>query len=178
MIIAFSLVALPSPAWADVEKFVTACDDKMCFHWWPKLPALQGWHQDRDNSLYYSFNALAPEGKSFSDAETVIYAKAVYKPRVPDAKTLASFVERDMQTFRSEYPDLKITEEAPLKTADGNTVRLFRFVPASNGQWECVAYLEEGDYYMDFVISSRSEKGLADSSADYEMLIASYKEKL
>lgn len=175
--LSFAAVTLSSPASAEVEKIATTCKQQICFHWWPKVPAIKDWHHDRENSLHYNFNALAPIGKTFSNAETVMYANAVYKPRVPENKTLGAFIDGDLQKFRSDNPDLNVTEESPLKTGDGKTVRQFRLIPSLQGQWKRVAYIEEGDYYVDFVISSRSEKGLSDSSAAYEMLITSYKEK-
>jgi hypothetical protein len=170
-------IALSSTANADMEKIATTCDQQICFHWWPKIPAIEGWHHDRENSLHYNFNALAPAGKTFSDAETVMYANAVYKLRVPEDKTLASFIDGDLEQFRSDNPGLIVTEEQSLKTADGRSVRLFRFIPSKQGQWERVAYLEEGEFYVDFIVSSRTEQGLSDSSMAYEKLIARYREK-
>jgi hypothetical protein len=171
------VAVLIRPAFADVDKVATACEAQICFHWWPKLPSVEGWGHDRANSLHFNFNALAPVGKTFSDAETVMYANAVYKPRVPQDKTLTSFIEGDLQKFRDENPELKVIEESPLKTADGKLLQVFRLSPLKQGQWERVAYLDEGDYYIDFVISSRSEKGLSESSRAYEALIKSYREK-
>jgi len=174
----FSIALTPLLVHADMEKIANVCDQKICFYWWPKLPVIDGWHHDHENSLHYNFNALAPNGKSFSDAETVIYANAIYRPRVPDDKTLASFIEGDLQKFRNDDPGLKVVEDSQVKTGDGKIVRMFRFVPSKQGQWERVAYFEEGDYYVDFVVSSRSESGLSKSARAYEQLISKYREKL
>ena len=79
---------LASPSHAEIEKLATICDKGICPHWWPKVAPPKGWTHDPQHSYLYNINALAPEGKSFADAETVIYANAVYKPRVPESKTL------------------------------------------------------------------------------------------
>jgi hypothetical protein len=172
------VTVLTYPAFADVEKIATTCEQQICFHWWPKLPKIEGWQHDRQSSIHYNFNALAPTGKLFTDSEAVIYANAVYRPRGPNEKTLASFIESDISQFREDTPGLVVDEEKPLMTGDGQQVLVFRLKPSQTGQWERVAYFEEGDYYMVFVLSSRSERGLSSASPAYEILLLRYRAKL
>ena len=56
-----------------------------------------------------------------------------------------------------------ITEGLVLRTADGKAWRSFAFVPGNQGNWERVAYGEEGDYYLVFTLSARDK-------ASYERL--------
>lgn len=161
---------------AGLEKIAAVCNQKICFHWWPKLPTIEGWRHDRDYSLHYNFNALAPVGISFSIAETVMYSNAIYRPRVPDDRTLEQFIDGDTKKFRDTNPGLKIEETLPLKTGDAKVVRSFVLIPTASGQWERVSYLEEGDYYVVFVVSSRSESGLNAAMFAYEKLVANYRE--
>jgi hypothetical protein len=161
---------------ADVEKLAIPCEQKICFHWWPRVPTIEGWEQDRGNSIRYSFNALAPIGKSFGNAETVMYAKAVFRPRVPEDKTLEQFISGDKKKFISGAKDIKIQEAQPLKTANGKSTKSFLFSPVSSGQWERVSYFEEGEYYMVFVISSRTETALQAAMTAYESLVTRYSE--
>jgi hypothetical protein len=88
--------AAPWPAAGEIEKRATACERVLCFHWWPKLPPLEGWHQDEARSFAFGVNALAPDGFTFGDAETVIYAKALPSPssRRPKATGSASATAR------------------------------------------------------------------------------------
>jgi hypothetical protein len=172
-----ALTYLPcTSAIADVEKLAIPCEQKICFHWWPRLPAIEGWEQDRGNSIHYSFNALAPTGKSFGNAETVMYAKAIFRPRVPDDKTLEQFISGDKKKFISSTKDIKIQEAQSLKTANGKSTKSFLFSPVSSGQWERVSYFEEGEYYMVFVISSRTETALQAAMSAYESLVTKYSE--
>ena len=170
------LIALVPAAHADVEKVATLCQNSICPHWWPKVNLPAGWHHDRDFSIHYNFNAIVPEGQSFSDAETVMYANAVFKPRVPESKTLKEFITNDHASFRKDVPDLSIVPAGNLTTADGKSAASWKLQPKTTGQWERVSYLEEGEYYIVFVISSRTEAGLNKNMLAYESLIRKYKE--
>ena len=165
-----------TPAVAETERIATTCEKSVCFYWWPKVVPPPGWQQDRDQSIRFNFNAMAPGDKSFVNAETVMYANAVYRPRVPEAKTLEDFVVTDHAKFRSETPGLSIVSASALKTSDGKIAKTWALIPKAQGQWERVAYFEEGEYYMVFVISSRSEAGLQREMPSFERFIESYKE--
>jgi hypothetical protein len=167
----------PSGASGEIEKRATTCEQMLCFHWWPKLPALEGWHQDEERSLAFGCNALAPDGSSFGDAETVMYAKALYKPRDPETKSLEALIEQDKQRFANEVPGIEIAEAPSLTTADGRKLRSFTFFPKDEGPWERVAYGEEGDFYLVFAVSSRSRKGYEAALPAYERLVERYREK-
>lgn len=170
----FSL-SIAGPAIADVEKIAQLCEQQVCFRWWPRIEPPDGWKHERDYSLHYNFNALAPVGSDFSSAETVMYANAVYRPRVPNEKTLSAFIESDIQKFKDDNPGLAVEESASLKTAGGKTAKVFLLKPSRQGQWERVAYVEEDEYYMVFVASSRTESGLLKISRAYESLVTQYR---
>jgi hypothetical protein len=176
---ALALVALltcSSAAHAEIEKVATPCKTGFCFHWWPKVTVPAGWAHSKDYSLHYNFNALAPDGESFKDAATVMYVNAVYRPRVADSKTLADFIKSDHRSFLDETPSLEISEAASLKSADGRVGQSWYLSPKLSGQWERVAYLEEAEYYIVFVISSRSEDDLKRNMQSFEALFSAYRE--
>ena len=91
-------------SYAEVEKVATVCQNGICPHWWPKVTVPLGWQHDRDHSLHYNFNALAPERNTFADSETVMYDNAIYKPRVPESKSLKEFVVNDHSGVLKEAP--------------------------------------------------------------------------
>jgi hypothetical protein len=167
---------LPVAAFAAIEKFAVSRDSGILLYWWPKLTPLKGWGQDKANSYHYGFNALAPAGYTFSNAETVMYAKADYKPREPEIKSLGALIEQDKKNFISDSPDIKIMQTKSLHTADRKTFISYYFFPGKNGNWERVSYGEEGDFYITFAISSRSKEGLAAAEKDYIALVENYKE--
>jgi len=172
------VVLLTLAAQADIEKIAQVCDSGVCFYWWPKLPQVRGWHQDRERSFQYSINALAPDGFSFANAQTVMYAAAAYKPRIPETRTLNRFIEDDKKHAAASRPAIVITEVESLATGDGQTMRSFTFFPATKGDWEQVSYGEEGDYYLVFTLSSRSKLGFDTSQSAYHELLASYRAKM
>jgi hypothetical protein len=169
--------AITAPATADVEKVAQLCEQQICFRWWPRVDPPDGWKHEREYSLHYNFNALAPVGSDFGAAETVMYANAVYRPRVPEEKTLSTFISSDLQKFKEDTPGLTVDEAPPMFTGDGRIAKAFLLKPTRQGQWERVAYLEEGEYYIVFVVSSRSERGLLEASQAYQSLVISYREK-
>ena len=172
------LLALALPAAAEIEKYAVPSEQGFCLHWWPKLPSIEGWEQDREHSLHYSVNALVPSGSSFADSDVVMYAKAVYKPREPEATSLSVLIENDRSDFIKNVPGVKIEEVEPLTTGDGKKLRSLTFTPpASGGNWEQVSYGEEGDFYLIFTLSSRSADGFRSARAVYRDLISRYKEK-
>lgn len=175
-ILCFWLLATPL-AHSEIEMVAAPTDSGVSYHWWPKLTAPDGWHHDHNASVYYSLNALAPDGAAFDESQTVMYAKAVYKVREPEAKSLQMFIEIDHKAIRAGPAGVEIKEVAPLTTADGKRLRSFTFFPTKDGNWERVAYGEEGGFYLIFTISARSLEGYHAASAAYRLPIERYAEK-
>ena len=166
---------------AEIHREATYCNDtgELCFYWWPKLPTVDGWQQDKGNSYHYSSNTQAPIGFHFGNAESVIYAKAIYKLRQPESKNLEEFIANDKKNFLRNSPDLDIKETKSLKSKSGKLFKSFSFTPKAQGNWEQVSYSEEidlegNDYYLVFVLSSRSEQSYKDTLSDYEKFITNY----
>ena len=169
------LFAVPS-AQADIEKIAIPGEKGMSFYWWPKLPSVAGWHQDKDSSFHFSVNALAPDNSTFSNSETVMYAKAIFKPRDPEMKSLEMLIARDKKDFLANVPGVEIREVKSLVTADGKQFKSFLFIPKGSGNWERVTYGEEGEFFLIFTVSSRSKSGYDAMESTYEKLIGLYKE--
>jgi hypothetical protein len=56
------MFAASTAAIADIEKIAIPGERGLQFYWWPKVPLVEGWRHDREHSLHYSVNALAPNG--------------------------------------------------------------------------------------------------------------------
>ena len=105
-----------------------------------------------------------------------MYAKALYKPRVTDARTLNELIESDKARFRKEVPGLTIAAGEALATGDGRSLVTLTFTPKSQGSWDRVAYLEEGEFYLVFTASSRSHGGFDASRGAFALFVPGYKE--
>jgi hypothetical protein len=182
MRIAYALIGLlltaSFPAHAEIEKIAIPGEIGLSFYWWPKLATVGGWHQNREHSFLYSANAIAPAGFTFKNAESVMYAKAIYKPREPKIKSLNALIENDRKDFEANVPNVSIHEVAALSTTDGQKVRSITFFPTSKGNWERMSYGEEREFYLIFTISSRSQAGFDTAVFAYEKLITCYQRAL
>ena len=164
----------PGTAQAEILKLAVQGDAGVQFYWWPVMPRVEGWYHDRENSLFYGANAQAPAGSRFADAETVIYAKAIFKSNVPQIKDIAGLVGNDKALYLSEG-NVRVVEVDPLPSASGEAFRSCRFVPQGGGNWEQVAYAEEGEFFLLFTLSSRSRSGFEAARADFRQFIRGYR---
>jgi hypothetical protein len=170
------LLFLSLPAIAAIEKTATTTESGIRLMWWPKVAPPPGWHFDQGSSQYFSFRAIAPDGSTFSKAETVMYARADYKPRIPETKSLDSYIANDTAGFKSASPGLVVSQEHSIHGKGHMEFRVVSYSPreASEGNWERVAYGEDGDYYLTFVISSRTKSGLMHSQLAFNTFVAGY----
>ena len=164
------------PAYSAIETVETPSSAGTVRQWWPKVTPPKGWQHDREHSLAYGINAMAPEGSHFGDAETVMYAKAMYRPREVQLKDVDALIDRDRRKALIQDPPRKSAAAPPLKTADGTSLKTWSYIPArSEGNWERVAYGQEGDYFILFAVSSRSKKGYEAARASFEQMVRAYK---
>jgi hypothetical protein len=89
-------IALSGTASAEIYKEATPTDTGFDFVWWPIVTVPHGWLHDDGASHAQHVNALIPKGTTFANAPAVIYAEAVYKPRMPDTKSLTQFIADDI----------------------------------------------------------------------------------
>jgi hypothetical protein len=178
LLLLMTLLGSSFTAIAEIEKGGSPCDTGLCLYWWPKLPAISGWHHEAEASQQNSFNALAPDGSTFENAETVMYAVALYKPNMPETGSLDALIAEDKEKFIEHSAAASIDETKPIATGDGQKLRSFTFFPKSEGNWEQVSYGEEGDYYLIFTVSSQTKSGYEKALHSYEAMLRGYKAKL
>jgi hypothetical protein len=105
-----------------------------------------------------------------------MYAKAIFKSREPEVKSLAMLIENDRRDFLANVPGVTIKEAPTLSIANGKKLLSLTYTPKDKGNWERVSYLEEGEFYLIFTVSSRSQAGFVASTKAYETFISQYKE--
>lgn len=155
---------------------------EICLYWWPKLPSIKGWHTDPAANTARGGNGInsrVPDGFTFANADVVIYGAATYRARYewenPASKSLGAFITDDRESFSSKHPMMRITEAAPLITADGQKLRSMIYISPSENTWEQVAYGLEDDYYLVFTISARSRAAFEGNLPAYHDLIMHYR---
>ncbi len=65
----------------------------------------------------------------------MIYAKALYKPRIPETTSLEILIKDDQDEFRKHDPSMVITRVPPLKTKDGKALESYTFFQKNQRQW-------------------------------------------
>lgn len=175
-IVAIFLIFTCLAAFAGIDKVAVPTDSGLKLMWWPKVTPPIGWHFDRGSSYYFAFNAMAPNGSTFSKAETVMYAKAAYKPRLSAVTTLQAFVDDDVASFKKEEPKIVIVHEPSIYSARGQQFQVVFYHPEAGnpGNWEQVAYCEDGAYFLTFVVSSRTQGGLESAMPVFRSMLSSY----
>jgi len=177
------MVANLPPAKAEIVKSaVVDCDkNQLCFYWWPKPPAVPGWHTDEKANHAVGangVNTLIPDGFGFQNADAIIYAAATHRQRYaaqhPNISSLDEFIEDDKAVFAEKHKDIAIAEVDPLTTADGQKLRSFTFFRPKDKNWERVSYGQEGDFYLVFTLNAQSEAGYRANQAVYEDVVRRY----
>jgi hypothetical protein len=123
------LLSVSITAVAEIEKVGRVCGNGICTAWWPKIEPVKGWHHEDEASFANNSNVQVPDGFTFSNAQTVIYARALYKPRNPETTSLAVLIKDDRAEFVKENPNIEIAKVPSLKTKDGKGLETYTFFP-------------------------------------------------
>ena len=173
-ILVLGTLLLASPCFSDITKTAVPTDEGLKFYWWPNVEIPNGWFHDRDISLVRSANFLIPIGETFSDAEVILYARAIYKESPGVSPTLDALILSDIEMFESLPSTVNVRKVNALPIADGSLTISYTFLPESEGNWEQVSYIDDGDFFTMFVVSSRTQSGYLSALVAYEEMIGSY----
>ena len=161
-------------AFAEIEKIAIPTDTGLKAYWQPKLSEIQGWKHNREASLHYGANFQLPIGQTLNGSETVIYARAFYKPRIPKTNSLQELIDKDIAEFKARDPNMIIDELTEQFAKNRTKFKVFKLTPNTGKNWEVISFADEGEFYLMFVVSSRSEVGLSNSMSDYFAFVNNY----
>ncbi len=118
------------------------------------ISAPEGWVLDNDSGANQGLPCvLYPEGESWADARTVIYAK-IAGTKFEDVNAFVAFAIKEMEKTHGK-PKEKI---ASGKTMDGREYFINEYPATKNySQWERVAYVQLPKAVAYIVLSSRNE---------------------
>jgi len=163
-----------TPLTAEIYKQAVPTDHGIEFYWWPVLKPVRGWTHDEGASRANGVNAFVPSGYSFSDAPAVIYARALYKPRIPETKSLAQLISDDRSEFQANFPGVEVKELAPIAVGAGSKFRYFSFTPKQQGSFELVAYADDPEFYLIFTLSGKTPADLEKARSAFEKMVSTY----
>lgn len=171
LLVICTLGALPSRA--ELVMVQAPCDGLKCVYWLPKLPSIPGWHTHEASQLQDAV-VLVPDGYTYTNAEYVIYARALQKRLLMDRPSLERFIAQDAEDYKALYPGIKVTEGTPIRTAQHDSLRTLTLTPTKSGHWEQVTYHEEGDHFVILVLTAKTDSGFRKARAQFLSMLSQY----
>jgi hypothetical protein len=112
-------------------------------------------------------------GKTWQTSEPVMYANAI-TPKTADPNAVGEAIKSDIAGWRSEMPDLVVTEKESIHTAGGQQASLRGFQSAATKRYESVAYIRGSRTIWLLVLAARSRTDHDGAFDDYVKWVRSY----
>lgn len=138
------------------------------------LTAPDNWLLDNQSGVNQGLHAVFyEEGFTWANAITVMYANAA---SLEDSthSTLNALIEYDLNNFKSQYSDLIIKDQNPIKINEKTTAIVKHLSGDSYGNFEAIAYIDAGNTGIMIIMSSRTKEGFNKSLNAFEELVKSY----
>ena len=138
------------------------------------LTAPDGWILDNKSGINQGLYAVFyRKGESWENAVTVMYANtASLEDKAHN--TLDQLIKYDLDNFKSNYSDIKITDGKDLQIKDNVIARIKYLSGKSYGNYEAMAYIDAGKTGVMIIMSSRTKVGFDNSLTAFEDLVKSY----
>jgi hypothetical protein len=174
-IAAATAVVLGGAAHAEVKKFLNPCgDQRLCPSFRLVMTPPNGWVLDAQATKDNNAQMMVPEGKTFANAEPLIYVQVFYHR--DKQQTLADFARVSNERWLAENPDAKISPLPPVPR-DNNKEGFLRFafenpkIPQQAFEVGALGIDDDQDgnqFVLDVVMSASSKKALDGAEKDYE----------
>jgi hypothetical protein len=137
------------------------------------LTAPLGWIIDNTSGREEGFTAVFyPEGSSWADAETVMYATYVNYDSTKK-ETVKDIITSDSVQFQQAAPQLRVKRLSPIQIGKDKKAIIYSY--SSEGNYETVAYLGEKKGVIVIVLSSKNKNGPVNYNRSFESLVKSYR---
>ncbi|HTC19759.1 MAG TPA: hypothetical protein VK859_02860 [bacterium] len=137
------------------------------------LSAPMGWVLDETMAADAEADAvLYPQGTTYQSAASVLTVSAAFKG--DGFKDLADLMRQDEADSRQQNPEFSLQKGPLLQTRLQKKVLLYFYLGLKDGGCEAVAYLEEKDRVMIFMLSSSSEQILREDLPALQETVESY----
>src|SRR3954470_3817698 len=115
------VIALGANAHAEVKKFMDIAGGKMQPFFRLEATPPKGWIVEEEATKKYGVQMLVPKGKTFANADALIYVKVSYKQKDLDQ---AQFIKNSHDGWREAVPDTKIAKMPEVTRANGKAAFL------------------------------------------------------
>ncbi len=134
----------------------------------------EGWTVDDTSGLGQRIRVvLYPKGQKWDTSPTVMYVNPLHQD--PERRlTLRQMIERDVLSFRQQFPQGRVTEEKPIRTAKAKSAEVRYFSSKGGEPTEAVAYVPEDQLVMLLVLQARNPAGFRSALPAFESLVSSY----
>ena len=168
-----------APAHAEIEKLLLHCEQTLCPCFRASLTVPNGWQEDTAATTKLKVRVLVPRGRTYDNAEALIYANVRFNP---EKKSVADFIAEDEAHWRSSTPDAKITPLPDVVRANGKEpfrMREFEAPSRKSQPFERVATTTDTDkdgnaYLVGVVLTALSRKGLMAAEQAYLSVLKAY----
>jgi hypothetical protein len=173
MAIAFALFASAGSARAEVQKFLSVCDRKLCPYFHIVLMPPHGWVVDAEATRINRLQIIVPAGKNFATAPALIYVQVLYHR--DKQQSLADFARVSNERWRAHVKGAKISE-LPAVTRTNGKPGFLRFAyqnPSKMQQaYEFGAFGIDSDkdgneFVLDVVMTGADKTALDRAEKDY-----------
>ena len=152
------LLFLSTASHAELYELKYPSKSKFLKNIWVPVLNINGWHQDKEHTLWLHSNIHVPDGSTYINSPIKIFANAVNKKRHPKFKSLTDFIDNYyIAGFGELERNVKPKKEKNIYTADGKELISYSISSLTDLPWERVSYGEEGDYFTIFTLSGRTE---------------------
>jgi hypothetical protein len=174
-----AVLAAGSPAKAEVTKFMHDCGGKLCPYYRASLAIPQGWREDRRLIGGVDTQIVVPAGRTFDDADAVIYATVGFnRNKTP----ITALVAEDHANWRKKNRDVKIEPLPDIARAAGQEpFLLYRFETPSRKEqpFELVAWTADVDkdgnaFIVNVVLTATSMRALKAAEPAYVTILKGY----
>ncbi len=138
------------------------------------LTACEDWVMDNTSAVNQGlFCVFYPKDRTWANSPVVAYSKAVSKN--DSLETIKDMVSNTIREFRQNgSPDSRVRYMKNIETRHGKVADIYFFTGDQWGNYEAVAYFDEGKCIPFIVLSSRAYEVFEKSLPNFESIVKSY----
>jgi hypothetical protein len=176
---AAALASLCTAAQAEVKKFMNISGGQLTPFYELVATPPDGWIMEKEASKQNGVQMLVPKGKTFGNAEALIYVKVSHKQQDLE---LPQFIANSQERWRKSVPTTRITKLPEVARANGRAAFLpYQYENPGHPQqaFEYVAFGEDGDkdgntFTLMVVITGRDRKQIEKAATSYNAFLRAH----